>query len=125
MNLAAIGAGAGFVIMVLAVCGAGYASVATWMLWRFLKRPPSAATGQPSITVLKPLHGDEPELYENLASFCAQRYAGPVQMILGAQDPADPALAVARTREARPPRFRDHPGGATPPPTGPTARSAT
>jgi ceramide glucosyltransferase len=45
--------------------------------------------------VLKPLHGEEPELYENLASFCAQDYAGEVQIILGVQHPEDPALDVA------------------------------
>jgi ceramide glucosyltransferase len=95
VNLAAIGAGVGCVFLGLAVCGAGYASVATWMLWRFRSRPPAAAAGQPSISVLRPMHGDEPELYENLASLCSQEYAGAVQIIVGVGDPADPALDVA------------------------------
>jgi ceramide glucosyltransferase len=78
MNLASIIVGLGIVVVGLAVSGAIYSCLATWAAWRFLRRPAAAAAGQPSITVLKPLHGDEPELYENLASFCAQVYAGPV-----------------------------------------------
>jgi ceramide glucosyltransferase len=95
VSLTSIVAGVGCVIIALAVCGATYAGAATWMLWRFLRRPAETASDQPSVSVLKPLHGDEPELYENLASVCAQSYAGPVQLILGAQDAADPALAIA------------------------------
>jgi ceramide glucosyltransferase len=90
-------ASAGCLVLALAVLGAVYSSAATWMLRRFLRRPatPVPAASQPSISVLKPLRGDEPGLYANLASFCAQSYAGQVQLILGAQDPADPALAIA------------------------------
>jgi ceramide glucosyltransferase len=60
-------------------------------------------SAHPSVTVLKPMHGDEPELYENLESFCAQAYSGRIQLILGVQDPADPALAIAqRLQRAHP-----------------------
>lgn len=52
------------------------------------------------VTVLKPLHGMEPHLFENLCSFCDQDY-GAFQVIFGAADPADPALEVARTLAAR------------------------
>lgn len=105
MSLGSVVAGAGVVILSLAVCGALYACVATWAIWRFTRRAATAPASKPSISVLKPLHGDEPELYENLASFCAQDYAGPVQLILGAQDQADPALEVAaRLKRAFPDR---------------------
>ena len=105
MSLGSVVAGAGVVIMSLAVCGTLYACVATWAIWRFTRRAATAPASKPSISVLKPLHGDEPELYENLASFCAQDYAGPVQLILGAQDQADPALEVAaRLKRAFPDR---------------------
>ena len=52
------------------------------------------------ITVLKPLHGDEPLLEEALASFCAQDYKM-FQIVFGLQDPADPALHVIRRLRAR------------------------
>jgi ceramide glucosyltransferase len=55
----------------------------------------------PSVTILKPLHGAEPGLFENLASFCAQNYPGAVQIILGVQDPRDDAIAVVEQLRAR------------------------
>ena len=107
MNLTTIIVGLGIIVAGLSVGGAIYSGLATWAAWRFLKRRPSAAApaSRPSISVLKPLHGDEPELYENLVSFCTQAYAGPLQIILGVQDPVDTALAVAeRVRREHPDR---------------------
>ena len=49
------------------------------------------------VTILKPLHGAEPRLAECLASFCAQDYPAPVQIIFGLQDSRDPALAIAKS----------------------------
>lgn len=49
----------------------------------------------PPITILKPLCGLEPQLYEHLRSFCNQGYPA-FQVVFGARDPADPALDVAR-----------------------------
>jgi ceramide glucosyltransferase len=51
--------------------------------------------GPPGVTLLKPLYGAEPRLAENLASFLAQDFAGPVQMVCGIVRPDDPAAAVA------------------------------
>ena len=58
---------------------------------------------RPSITVLKPLHGDEPLLEQALASVCAQDYPD-YQVIFGVGDAADPALAVVARLRARFPR---------------------
>jgi ceramide glucosyltransferase len=50
----------------------------------------------PSVTILKPLYGAEPDLGDHLLSFCRQNYDGPVQILFGVHDSADPAAAVAR-----------------------------
>jgi ceramide glucosyltransferase len=47
------------------------------------------------VTMLKPLCGAEPGLYENLRSFCVQDYPQ-YQIIFGVQDATDPALAVVK-----------------------------
>ena len=49
------------------------------------------------VTVLKPLCGAEPRLYESLRSLCEQAYPHKVQIIFGLQDPADPALETVRS----------------------------
>ena len=45
------------------------------------------------VTVLTPLCGAEPGLYQHLRSFCQQNYPN-YQLVFGVRDPADPALAV-------------------------------
>jgi len=51
------------------------------------------------VSVLKPLCGAEPRLYENLRTFCEQRYTN-FQLVLGVCSPDDPAIAVARRLQA-------------------------
>jgi ceramide glucosyltransferase len=49
----------------------------------------------PAVTILKPLCGAEPRLYDCLRSFCNQAWPH-LQIVFGVRDPADPAVAVVR-----------------------------
>ncbi len=82
---------------------AGFAqAVAGWVAVRRFARIRRPQGERPPITVLKPLHGDEPLLEAALASFCGQDYPG-LQIVFGVQDRADAAVAVvARLRERFP-----------------------
>ncbi|KGM33104.1 bacteriohopanetetrol glucosamine biosynthesis glycosyltransferase HpnI [Inquilinus limosus] len=90
-------------VLILAALGCVYLGLAILLTGRHARRRPPEPGSFPSITVIKPLHGVEPGLFENLASFCRQDYPGPVQILLGVADPRDPALAVvAQLRQAFP-----------------------
>src|SRR6202161_1538936 len=66
---------------------------------------PSAISNLPPVSVLKPVHGLEPRLKENIESFFRQDY--PTFEILFAADEADdPALEVVREVCARYPQIR-------------------
>jgi ceramide glucosyltransferase len=78
-----------------AALGCGYLIVAAILVGRFAREiAPTRPDATPGVTILKPLHGAEPGLIDNLASFCVQDYPGPVQIVLGVQDANDAAVAV-------------------------------
>ena len=80
-----------------ALAGSAYALFAIWAARDFARRPrPMSLANSPPVTILKPLHGTEPDLYANLASFCRQEYPAPVQVVFGLADPADPAAGIVR-----------------------------
>ncbi|MFM0047747.1 bacteriohopanetetrol glucosamine biosynthesis glycosyltransferase HpnI [Paraburkholderia sediminicola] len=60
---------------------------------------PLAPFANVGVSVLKPLCGAEPRLYENLRTFCDQRH-GHFQLVLGVSSPHDPAIAVVRRLQA-------------------------
>ncbi len=81
----------------VAMIGSVYWGFAAVQLRRFFAKPPAALSVRgPSLTLLKPLCGAEAGLEANLRSFCSQDYPGPIQVVLGVQDPADPAATVAK-----------------------------
>ena len=75
--------------------GAAYTAFAIARVRNFRARRETNAGFEPAVTVFKPLHGTEPDLYANLRSFCDQEY-GEYQLIFGAADANDPALQTAR-----------------------------
>ena len=72
-----------------------YEGTAIAALLRWPRRPANPAPYAPPVTLLKPLHGEEPELYENLRSFVCQRYPA-FQIVFGVHHAGDPAVAVVR-----------------------------
>lgn len=66
-------------------------------------RNPRAGSLQPPVTVLKPLHGVEPDLSARLAAFCQQDYGGPVQVLCGARESNAPAAKAVRAMQCEHP----------------------
>jgi len=86
----------GAILASLAILGVAYMAVALAAVWRFGREQTIAPAAPPAVTLLKPVCGLDPELYENLASFCRQDYPAPVQLVIGAHRESDLAVAVAR-----------------------------
>ncbi|BDE07235.1 glycosyl transferase [Vulcanimicrobium alpinum] len=90
----------------LSLASLGYTAFALVRTLAFAKRPLQPATRAPHVTILKPLHGDEPLLVQKLASFCDQEYPH-FDVVMGTRAAGDVALEAARAVA------RDHPGIAT------------
>jgi len=79
----------------LAAAAACY-TLASWVAVIRMRRKAATASlpdRPPPVTILKPLCGAEPELYECLRSFCDQAYPS-FQIVFGVRDRDDPAVAV-------------------------------
>jgi len=73
-----------------------YYAFAIYCARDFFRRSPRFRTEfEPPISILKPLHGLDPEAYDNFASFCRQRYPR-FQLLFGAESAEDPAIPIAR-----------------------------
>jgi ceramide glucosyltransferase len=77
-------------------CAAAYTvlAVVAALTWKMRGTPGNSRT-LPPVSILKPLCGAEPGLYEHLRSFCLQNYPE-YQIVFGVRDPGDPGCAVAR-----------------------------
>lgn len=76
-------------------CGLGFGSMLALRGFRS-RRNDAARADEPDITVLKPLFGAEPGLYENLLSFLRQDFSGAVQIVFGVAGDTDGALPIVR-----------------------------
>jgi ceramide glucosyltransferase len=67
---------------------------------RKLKQTPLPESRLPPVSILKPLKGVDPEIWESFSSHCEQDYPQ-FQLIFGVSDLADPAIAVVRKLQAK------------------------
>lgn len=79
-----------YIIALASIC---FVIFAILRLLMFRRWRPAENAPTPPVTVLKPVCGLEPGLYENLRSFCEQDYPD-YQVIFGVSDRNDPALDV-------------------------------
>ena len=97
---------AGLTVAGMMQAAAGWAAYARFRARR-ATTPDTLPGTLPGITVLKPLHGNEPMLEAALATVCAQDYPA-FQVVFGVQDHADDALPVLRRLRARFPALDMH-----------------
>lgn len=85
------------ILLAIVLAGAVYLALANLRVAAFLLRPAEYASEfLPTFSILKPIAGLEPQLYENLRSACVQDYGAFFEVILCLHDETDPAMAVAR-----------------------------
>lgn len=94
-----------------AISSALYYLVCLWSVTVFLQARNSAAEALPErssrrsnalrpVSILKPLKGVDPEIWESFCSHCEQQYPE-FELIFGVSDPADPACEVVRKLQAK------------------------
>jgi len=92
---------------IVALAGCVQSGLGAMLIRRFRRTERRAIPhrgAMPPITVLKPLHGDEPLLEDALDSFCRQDYPE-FQIVFGVQRTDDAAIAIVRRLQARYPRL--------------------
>jgi ceramide glucosyltransferase len=112
----------GWMFAALAVAGTIYTAMSAVLVSRFFtpRRRSPAGAPEPSpfeetVSLLKPLHGVEPGLRQNLAAHFLQTFNNPLEIVSGVQRADDPAADVARAVMAEHPAISsvvavgDHP----------------
>ncbi|HVX36039.1 MAG TPA: bacteriohopanetetrol glucosamine biosynthesis glycosyltransferase HpnI [Hyphomicrobium sp.] len=82
-----------FAGVAVGLAGLAYLVLAVRATWRFRERAVFGGEPRRGVSVLKPVYGTNPYLYESLRSFCLQDYPK-YEVIFGAHTPDDPAVAV-------------------------------
>ena len=95
-------------IQVIAVLGTfssiGYYLMCWWAATNFLRERKASIPGAPDgtplpVSILKPLKGTEPEMYESLRSHCLQNYPE-YEILFGVKDANDPASEMVERLKA-------------------------
>jgi ceramide glucosyltransferase len=104
-----------WMIQVVAACGAVCSSVyyilCLWSASAFLRERRAARAGSlpaqalPPVSILKPLKGTDPEIYQSFRSHCLQEYPE-YEIIFGVSDPNDPAVASVRQLQSEFPALK-------------------
>src|SRR5258708_31538203 len=100
-SVAAIGTRGGFFFYFL-----GALSLASFLRDRRRnpKQAPLPESRLPPVSILKPLKGVDPEIWESFCSHCEQEYPQ-FQLIFGVSDPGDPAIEVVHKLQAKYPNL--------------------
>jgi len=83
----------GFLTFALAgtIASMGYYILCLWSTVEFLRERNQTTSFAPPVSILKPLKGTDPEIYESFRSHCLQDYAE-YEIIFGISDPQDAAI---------------------------------
>jgi ceramide glucosyltransferase len=87
----------------LTVAGLAYMLLALWggrVYLRSLRQRAVAPPFAPPVSVLKPLKGVDPRMYDGLVSHCRQVYPGAFEIVFGVHRLDDPAVAVVERLRA-------------------------
>jgi ceramide glucosyltransferase len=81
----------------LAICGMGFYLLSLWSAHRFQQTNshPEQSAITPPVSILKPLRGVDPQMYESFRSHCVQNYPE-YEIIFGVSEPDDPAVAAVQ-----------------------------
>ena len=71
-----------------------YFIAALWSARSFVRRRTATSDFAPGVSILKPLKGFDPGMYEAFASHCQQQYAGEYEVLFGVSSFDDPAVAA-------------------------------
>lgn len=82
------------VCLAAAAVGCAFTLLQAFLIARFSGEAVIESADEPAVTVLKPLHEDEPDLLLRLGRFCEQDYAGPVQIVCGVRGDATAAAVM-------------------------------
>jgi ceramide glucosyltransferase len=94
------------VTTILNLAGLGYYLLALWSARAFQHQLRRALPDyQPGVSILKPVKGLDPEMYDSFVSHCVQQYEGPYEILFGVSSMADPAVAaIQKLKEEFPAR---------------------